>query len=142
MDEVKESPFDFITRRAAEHVADGIEGEGDGGKHYVTKADIAREKKEWENTCRRMREEEAKVDPIVKYCNEIRGIKPDYELSFEEWKEHGIKAREYRKRMMEEEVLEWRFSDTKRSTKRERKEHRIEKKQREKDEQLRLNNPI
>jgi hypothetical protein len=96
MEEAKESPFDFITRRAAEHVQDGIEGEAEGGKNYVTKSDIIREKKEWEETCRLMREEEQKADPIVKYCNDIRGIIPDYELSFEEMKEQAAKTREHR----------------------------------------------
>ncbi len=35
---------------------DGIEGEGEHGKKYVTKAELARQKKEWDENCKVMRE--------------------------------------------------------------------------------------
>jgi hypothetical protein len=89
----EESTFDFITRRAAELYDHdyGIE------KHYVTKAELAKQKKEWKENCKIMREQAKKEDPIIKYCDDIRGVILYYELSFEEMQELEAENNEERK---------------------------------------------
>jgi len=131
----EESTFDFIIRRATELNRDY------DTKTYVTKAQLAQQKKEWEEQCKLMREEAKKEDPIVKYCDDIRGVTPYYELSFEKMQELEAKNGEERKHNMNE-LLTNRFTDTKRSTKEERKQYRLEKKQQQKDRQLENITPI
>ena len=46
--------------------------------------EIAQEKKEWKEQQEEVREEHKK-DPILRYCNYIRGDKPAYDKSFEEY---------------------------------------------------------
>jgi hypothetical protein len=142
----QETTFDFITRRAAELSDDDRPGDiiiGDGSrlkKHYVTKAELVKQKKEWEDSCKVMREEAKRQDPIIKYCNDIRGIKPYYELSFEEMQELETKHKEEEKRLYDEQIeqcrRERRLSSVKTSTKEERKRYRVDKKQQEKDREL------
>jgi hypothetical protein len=135
----EESTFDFITRRAAELNHDySVLGTQ---KHYVTKAEPAKQKKEWEENCKIMREQAKKEDPIVKYCDDIRGIKPYYELSFEEMQELEAENNEERKHRMDE-LITSRFTDNKRSAKEERKQYRLDKNQQKKDRQLENTTPI
>ena len=136
----EEFVFDFIMRRAAELLKDDYDTTGIE-KCYITKAELTQQKKEWGENCKIMREQAKKGDPIVRYCDDIRGGIPYYELSFEEMQELEDENNEERKDRMDE-LLNNRFTDTKRSTKEERRQYRLDKKQREKDRQLENTTPI
>ena len=64
--------------------------------------EIAQEKKEWKEQQEEVREEHKK-DPILRYCNYIRGDKPAYDKSFEEyWRDLTVTLK-YRKEILKEE---------------------------------------
>jgi hypothetical protein len=45
-----------------------------------------------------------KISPIEHYCNVIRNITPNYELTYEEYKELGNKSEEYRNKLRDEDI--------------------------------------
>lgn len=97
-----EDVFDIIVRSALEP----DNNPSTATKVSIQTGELKREKKEWSEYCKRkLREEE----PIERYCYDVRGIVPDYDLSFEEhlksWKE-GIKIREARTQKFDNEIEE------------------------------------
>ena len=81
----------FIVRRALEP---------DNHPNTATKLRIQtgavqREKKEWLDYCKEQLKEE---DPMERYCYDIRGIEPEYDLSFEEHLKYEQEAANIRQR--------------------------------------------
>jgi hypothetical protein len=73
----RQDTFDFIVRRALEP-----DNHPDTAKVlYIQTGELQRKKREWLEYCKEKLKEE---EPIERYCYDIRGIAPDYDLSFEE----------------------------------------------------------
>jgi hypothetical protein len=68
--------FNFIVRRALEP-----DNNPDTAKHLRQGEDLKEARQEWQEYCNRKMKEE---DPIERYCYQIRGETPDYEMSFEQ----------------------------------------------------------
>jgi hypothetical protein len=98
-----------------------------------------KERQEWKEWQKQVKQEE---DPIEGYCNTIRGITPDYEISYEDKKQREEENWNYRKEMFEKEKESWNKSMeemTKAEQKEEKRKRRLareERKQLESDRNL------
>jgi hypothetical protein len=148
----KRDTFDFIVKRAQE-----VEYQPEFIKKNAVvqtlgiqkqKEELQQEKKEWVEYCERKRKEE---DPIERYCYEIRGELPDYEMTFEQYKKDAERVWQVRedaaKKEEEQNTMDMRpekMTDKewiKMRSKRIRLQ-REEKKEQESDEKLERQSPF